>query len=43
MKQIGDYDVESLDVMGSIKKINPDTFVIFLSGDADSLIDKTNS
>ena len=43
VKQIGDYDVQALDILESIKKINDETFVIFMSGDADKLIDKSNS
>lgn len=37
------YDVEQLDVRESVKRLSPDTTVIFMSGSRDMLINKRNS
>ncbi len=37
------YDVEDLDVKEAVKNLDPQTVVIFMSGDQDVLINKRNS
>jgi DNA-directed RNA polymerase subunit F len=37
------YDVEDLDVKEAVKKLDPDTVVVFLSGENDQLINPRNS
>lgn len=37
------YDVEDLDVRESVRKLNKDTTVVFMSGNKDMLINKRNS
>lgn len=37
------YDVEDLDVKEAVKRLHPDTTVVFMSGDKDALILPRNS
>lgn len=43
VKREADYDVQSLNILGSLSKIRRDTLLVFLSADEDSLVDKNNS
>jgi len=43
VKELGDYDIECLDILASVRNISQETFLIFMSGDEDLLIDKKNS
>lgn len=43
IQERGRYDIEQLDIREDVKKIDLSTFIIFMSGDEDKLIDKSNS
>ena len=43
VKQTGNYDIESLDILEAVRKIGKETCLIFMSGDADILINKSHS
>jgi hypothetical protein len=35
VKKVGNYDIDDLNIKKAIQKINPNTFLILLSGDHD--------
>ena len=43
VEEKANYNIEFLNIKEAVKKIDPGTLVIFLSGDEDILIDKRNS
>lgn len=43
VKKEANYDIQSLNILGAMDNISKDTFIIFLSGDEDLLVDKSNS
>ncbi len=43
IQEKGRYDIEQLDIRQDLKKISQSTFIVFMSGDEDKLIDKSNS
>jgi hypothetical protein len=43
VKDKADYDINELDISNDVKKISLETLIVFMNGDEDKLIDKTNS
>jgi len=43
VKETGNYDIETLNILEAVAKIKDDTCLIFMSGDADNLINRSHS